>query len=289
MIILNEKEYAEECLRNKTISGKPFYTLSILAKYYYYVYGYRKKKIITILTEFMSKYYPMYSADRLRWDDTIEKIASNAGKYVLHEIDGVWITQSELDAIKGINNKVLERLAFTMLCLAKLNNARNPKNDGWVNQSAKEIFTLARISCSVINRYERLSQLYQMSLLELPKRNDNLNCRVTYINDDSDKVLFISDFRELGYEYLKHKGEKFIRCSECSILIRNNKSGTKRYCKDCSGYTPQRFKTVVCIDCGNEFEVVSRNNQSCRCDTCYAIHRKNRKLETQRIRRESID
>lgn len=36
MIVLNEKEYAEECLKNKTIDDKPFYTLSILAKYYYY-------------------------------------------------------------------------------------------------------------------------------------------------------------------------------------------------------------------------------------------------------------
>ena len=207
----------------------------------------------------------------------------------MHEIDGVWITQSELDVIKGINNKVLERLAFTMLCLAKLNNARNPKNNGWVNQSAKEIFTLARISCSVINRYERLSQLYQMSLLELPKRNDNLNCKVTYINDDSDKVLFISDFRELGYEYLKHKGEKFIRCSECRILIRNNKSGTKRYCKDCSGYTPQRFKTVVCIDCGNEFEVDSRNNRSCRCKTCQTYMDKENARKRKQKQRQNSD
>lgn len=285
MIILNEKEYAEDCLRNKVIIGKPFYTLSVLAKYYYHVTGYRKKKIEVALTEFMSKYYPMYNADRLRWDDTIEKIASNAGKYVLCEIDGIWITQAELDTINNIHNKVLERLAFAMLCLAKLNNAKNPKNNGWVSQTAKEIFKLARISCSVTDRYERLSQLYQLSLLELPKRNDNLNCRVTYINDDSEKVLFISDFRELGYEYLKYKGEQFIRCSECGILIRNNKAGTKRYCKECNGYLRKRFKTIVCVDCGTEIEISAKNNRTCRCRECQTIRdREKSQIRVQKFR-----
>lgn len=287
MIVLNEKEYAEECLKNKTIDDKPFYTLSILAKYYYYCFGYRKKKITELLIDFMEKAYPRYSCNKAMWDENIEKIAKNVGKYTLYEIDGVWITKAELETIENIKNKVLERLAFTLLCLAKLSNIKNPNNTGWVNNDAKEIFTLARISCSVSNRYERLGELHQLSLLEFPKRIDNLSCRVTYINDDSEKILFVSDFRELGYEYLKYKGENFIRCRECGILIRNNKAGTKKYCSKCSGYIPQEVKTVVCIDCGKEFEVDSKNNKSCRCNECYTTYRANRKLETQRIRREN--
>ena len=45
MIILNEREYAENCLQNGIVDTKPFVTLSILAKYYYHECGYRKKKI----------------------------------------------------------------------------------------------------------------------------------------------------------------------------------------------------------------------------------------------------
>lgn len=273
-IILNEKDYAQECLKNKTFNEKPFLTLSILAKYYYHCLGYRKKKITDLLIEFMSKYYPRYDCNKESWDNNIEKIASNVGKYSLFEIDGIWITKAELQVIENINNKVLERLAFTMLCLAKLSNIKNPKNNGWVNYDAKTIFSLARISSSVTNRYERLGQLYQLNLLELPKRNDNLSNRVTYINDDSDRVLFISDFRELGYEYLKYKGENFTHCRECDILMRNNKFGTKQYCNKCSGYTPQKFKTIICVDCGKEFEVDSKNNQSSRCNDCYTEYRR---------------
>lgn len=230
MIVLNEKEYAEQCLKSKTIGDKPFFTLSILAKYYYHCHGYRKKKITDLLISFISECYPRYSCNRADWDAHIEKLATSAGKYTLFEIDGIWITRAELDTIEGIHNKVLERLAFTMLCLAKLGNARNSKNNGWVNYTAKDIYSMARISCSVIDRYEKLSQLNQLSLLEFPKKNDNLSSRVTYVDDDSEKVLFIYDFRELGYEYLKYKGENFIRCRECDILVRNNKCGDKKYC-----------------------------------------------------------
>lgn len=287
MIVLNEKEYAQECLKNKTVSDKPFFTLSILAKYYYHCLGYRKKKITDLLIEFMSKNYPRYDCNKAEWDSNIEKIAANAGKFTLYEIDGVWITQGELDTVESIHNKVLERLAFTMLCLAKLNNMKNPKNNGWVNLDAKEVFGLARIACSVVNRYERLGQLNQLSLLEFPKKNDNLSSRVTYINDDSEKVLFISDFRELGYEYLKYKGENFIRCRECGILIRNNKSGTKKYCHACAGYIPMETKTIVCVDCGEEFEVSALNNQTNRCEKCYPIYRNTQKLIAQRLRRNA--
>lgn len=281
MIVLNEKEYAEECLKNKTIDDKPFYTLSILAKYYYHCFGYRKKKITELLIDFMEKAYPRYSCNKAMWDDNIEKIAKNVGKYTLYEIDGVWITKAELETIENIKNKVLERLAFTLLCLAKLANIKNPNNTGWVNNDAKEIFTLARISCSVSNRYERLGELHQLSLLEFPKRIDNLSCRVTYINDDSEKVLFISDFRELGYEYLKYKGENIIRCRECNILFRP-KHGNTRYCAVCNPREQRmEIKFIQCIDCGKEFEVDPKNNKTCRCNKCYTIYRKHYKSQKE--------
>jgi uncharacterized C2H2 Zn-finger protein len=268
LIVLNEKEYAEECLKNKTVNGKPFYTLSILAKYYYSCFGYKKKKISELLTEFIKITYPKYIYSKATWDENIEKIAKNAGKYELHEIDGVWITKAELETIEKINNKVLEKLAFTLLCLAKLANARNHKNANWVNNDTQEVFNLARVSCNRSDRYAKLCQMHQLSLLEFPKRLDNLSCRVTYIDEDSEKKLFVSDFRELGYEYLKYKGENFTRCKECNILFRNNKNKTKKYCNSCSGYIPQETKNIICVDCGKEFGINAKNNQTCRCPEC---------------------
>ena len=285
-IVLNEKEYAENCLKNRIIGEKPFFTLSILAKYYYHVFGYRKKKITSLLINFMSRYYPRYSANKSLWDENIEKIAKNAGKYDLFEIDGVWITDKELKTISNIRNKVLERLAFTMLCIAKLNNMKNPKNNGWVNIDIKDLFSIARISCSVRDRYNKLGNLKQLSLLEFPKKNDNLSSRVTYIDNNGLNILFISDFRELGYEYLKYCGGNFVNCQECGRLIRNNKYSNKKYCLECAAYTPKNYKTIVCLDCGKEFEIKAKNNKSCRCSNCYKIYRKNKIKENVQKYRE---
>lgn len=268
MIILNEKEYAEECLKNRIINNKPFATLLILAKYYYHCFGYKKKKITQLLTEYMDKYCPCYSDDRLRWDDTIEKIAANVKKFTLFEIDGIWITKLELETIKNINNKVLERLAFTMLCIAKLNNIKNPQNNGWVNTSVKEIFDIAKIPCSIANRYAKLNMLNQINLLEFPKKNDNLSSRVTFINNESEKVLFISDFRELGYEYLKYMGDiHYTRCRECRRLFKINVHN-KIYCPACHKQDDCDYKYITCIDCGKLFEVKNKNNTSSRCAKC---------------------
>lgn len=274
MIILNEREYAENCLQNGLIDTKPFITLSIIAKYYFHKCGYRKKKITKLLIEYLSKYYPGYELNKLKWQMTVEKIASNAGAYQLYQINGVKITKSEIDTITSIHNKVLERLMFTMLCLAKLADLKNPNNNGWVNTDTKDIFTYARIGCRSDDREVKIGILWQMGLLEFSKRNENLNCRVTFINNDGDEELFISDFRELGYEYQKYKGENFVRCAECGILTRGNKNGTKKYCKDCSTYTPRETKIVVCVDCGNEFEIDGNNKRTTRCKACYSAHRK---------------
>ena len=54
-----------------------------------------------------------------------------------------------------------------------------------------------------------------------------------YIDDDSTKKLLISDFRKLGYEWRLYKGEKYIKCTVCGILVKNT-NGKRKYCKECA-------------------------------------------------------
>lgn len=286
-IIANEKEYAEYCIENKILGTKPYFDLSILAKYYYHYCGYRKKKIIELLIDFLEKYYPRYEADKLRWSETCEQIAKRAGKYPLYEIDGISITKTEMERIKDIHNRVLERLAFTSLCIAKLNVAKNNKNNYWVSTSDKELFKLAHISCSTLERNKKLGRLRELGLVEFPKRNENMSFRVTFA-DDGEEELFISDFRELGFQYMKHMGydKNLISCAKCGVIIKNNKAGTKMYCEECSTYTPQRFKTITCVDCGKEFEIDSLSRRI-RCDSCYNEERKRINRENQRKWKET--
>lgn len=268
MIILNEKAYAEDCLRGVFNREKPLLSISILARYYYHCVGYRNKKIIAAIIDFLDEFYPQYRNSKNYWLDNVEKVAKSAKKYPLHEIDGVPITESELTTIEGIHNKVLERLAFTALCIAKLNNLRNPKNNGWVNSEDREVFALARISGTSTERRIRIGRLFRLGLLENSKRIDNLSYRVTFIDDESPTKLFITDFRELGYEYMLYKGANLMRCRECGILTYDNKNKTKVYCSNCSAVEPMGTKWVVCSDCGDKFEVDSRNNRTKRCPSC---------------------
>lgn len=285
MIVLNELEYAEDCIKNKHIDKKPYFTLSILAKYYFHHLGYDKNQIADSLESFLSSTYPKYKKESTYWNETIEKIVSDVEKYTLHEIEGVWITENELHTIENIKNKVLERLAFTMLCLAKLSICRNPKSNGWINDDVKLIFSLARISGSVTDRYTRINELYELGLIELPKRNDLLNYRITFIDNKSKNELFIYDFRELGYEYLKYIGQNFIRCEECGILTRGNKTSTKRFCNKCDAHTKQGTKIITCVDCGKMFKVNAKLMNKCRCGKCQEKKvRNDTRLRVQKMR-----
>lgn len=286
MIILNEKEYAEKCLENGIVDRNPYQAIATLSKYYYHCCNFRKKKIVSLLTDFLKKYYPRYELNEYQWLDTINKLATRAKSQPPYEISGVKVTKSEMSIIKSLSSKSLEKLAFTMLCLAKFNNLRNPTNNGWVNTSRNEIYNLARYSCSKDNRDINIGKLRQKGLVELPKRNDNLNCRVTFVDNEGDEELFVSDFRELGYEYQKYKGENFIRCAECGILTRGNKNGTKKYCKDCDDSVPQETKTVMCVDCGKSVEIKSKNNKTYRCTECQKEYI--RQYDRERKRKNSV-
>ena len=73
-------------------------------------------------------------------------------------------------------------------------------------------------------------------MIEYAKKVNNLNIQVLYIDDESKNKLFVSDFRKLGYEWRLYKGEKYIRCADCGVLVKKT-SNRRKYCKDCGKVT----------------------------------------------------
>lgn len=278
MIVVNENEYAQIRIKNKDVGENVYTTLSILAKYYY-SQGMKRKAVCIELQNFLEVAYPKYSINKSYWTEVIEKTANKNAKEKLFESDGVWITESEWEKIQALGNKILGKLAFTLLCIAKINNQRRSSNNNWVNTDIKEIYKLANISCSLDLRAKRIGALIHSGLAEFAKRVDNLNLKVIFVNDESEKKFIVNDFRDLGNEYLYRIGENYIRCAECGKLIKNNKNGTKKYCNSCASYVPQETKKVICADCGKIFFVDSMNNRACRCKEC----QKEKQKEYQRI------
>lgn len=235
-VILNEKEQAEKIIEKGEVGNKPTSTLFLLSKYYRQEEKLGEKKTAQKLNEFMEKNYKGYN--EALWEDIIEDISKKGKKYLLQEIESINIAKVELDTISGIENMKYQKLLFTMLCYAKLYNTLSDTNNGWVNTEIKEIYKVARVTVKYRNdKFLYLNDLENTGLISFSNKNDNLNMKVNFIDNDSDIVLKIKDFRELGYEYQNHIGDgNFIRCSECGRLVRkkSNHDRSTKYCKECA-------------------------------------------------------
>lgn len=276
-LVLNEKKYIEEQLSSGEFKSNIPSILPMFARYCRHEYKMKIKEVRDALEICMATYYENYNP--VKWSSSLDKYARNSSRRGLLEIESIPITQAELDYISDIKSVRLERLMFVLLCLAKYYNARNETNNNWTNLATKYVFKLARLSATVDEQNYFVRDLYVMGLVSYSKKIDNLNLQVNFIDNDSVAVLEISDLRELGYEYMQWKQGGYFRCKHCGILVKQNKSETRKYCKDCIGYQPIETKTIVCIDCGKEFDVDARNMTKTRCDECYKKYRDERNKE----------
>lgn len=277
MIIVNEVEFAERCLKEGLCGEKPYKVASILARYYYHEKKLKPKQIKTKLSDFLETYDETYARQTEQWLEKMPSIIKYAKEHPLHHITGVSIRKSEMDQIVSLHNRTLERLAFTLLCLAKFNNLKNAQNDNWVNYDWKTIFNLAHISGGDMERAKKLSALAEAGFTERSHLWGNNSSRVVYVTDEGEEVVFVSDFRELGYEYVNYRSGGFIRCGECDRLFKPSVHN-QIYCAECQGYAKQTKRLVICEDCGQAFFTSSKATKTTRCAEC------KRKYDTERAR-----
>lgn len=231
-IILNEKNYVEHILSKKTMEpSKTNSFLNLYARYLYHEKNLGKQSITQKLHTFMKEEYPRYHpAD---WTTKIETYTNRAQKYPLCQCSGVWITERELQTIEHIQNKVLERLAFTLLCLSKFRNFQNPENQNWIHYSNHQIYTMACINTTAFEKDSNFNKLKELGLIKYAKKINNLGIQILFADENSERTLLIKDFRKLGYEWRLYKGEKFVRCTICGLLVKDT-NGRRKHCKDCA-------------------------------------------------------
>lgn len=148
------------------------------------------------------------------------------------EISGISITDSELEWISKLDTKSKRKVAFSTLCLAKYYNLVNPQNNGWVNKSIKDIFSLSNVNLNKVSQDGLLSGLVDSGFLVASKIIGNLNFRVIHICDGA-TVMTITDFRNVGNQYLKYCGEKYIECANCGLTIKPT-NNSQKYCGNCA-------------------------------------------------------
>lgn len=232
-LLLNEELLLDRALNEKYIDErKPSNTIKVLAKYYF-ISGLKKSKVIEAIDKFFIENKLGYNS--VRWRKTIEDIVVTVRKnkdYKLINIS-VGITKNEIDKIKEYGNLKYEKLLFTLLVYAKIYNQLNSNDKNWVNEQHKYIFSDAKIAIKAIDQGKMLYQLKELGYIDIAQKNDCTNVKVKYIDENSDVVIEIHDFRNLVFEYIRYfEPDKYDRCIECGVLIKLN-SNRQQYCNSC--------------------------------------------------------
>lgn len=228
-IILDEKSWAENVLNGLDLGKKPSSTIARLGRYYY-ANGYGKLEIQNLLRDFIIKCDPY--ARIAQWEPFLESVAKHSDKYPLINIEGVEITKQEMAKINELSAKNLRKLMFTMLCLAKYGNAVSAKNNNWVNFPSKDIFTLANIKITSVRQSLMINDLWNAGFIGYSNLVDNININVKIVMD-GERELLITDFRNLGNQYLQHTEGGYIMCECCGACIKST-NNRRRYCQDCA-------------------------------------------------------
>lgn len=280
MIIMNEKKFAEDLIEKCMVEKREVTaTINLLCRYLYHEKEMKQAGIISYIDEFLSRAYPDYNAGR--WYPNILSAIRRAKGRPLHKIDFIPITRSEVDTISSLKNEKLERLAFTLLCMAKYHNMRNETNNNWVNFEGKEIFSQAHISDSVEKRNKLIYPLKENGLVTNSLKAGHSNIQVNFVDGSSPIIYKVTEMIDLGYQYYLirrelssyyQRGKNLKKCKKCGhYFLGKAKSNNEGYCADCRKAEEEvTVKTRTCIDCGREFPILSKDTRSKRCSQCKA-------------------
>ena len=184
-LILNEHAFAQQAIACGTVGKKPAQTLGCISRYLCYE-GYEKPQIEETLHRFMRENYANYHA--VQWSAAIEHISSRADRRPLLQANQIEITQEELASIRALASQPLERLCFTLLCLAKYAQLINPANDGWVTQKWSAIFRMAHVQAGKERQAAMLHTLREKGLIAFSRGVDNLHICLLYTSDAADEL-----------------------------------------------------------------------------------------------------
>lgn len=228
---MNERRRAEDILSSAQETTNPIHNVYLLSRYYY-AQGMRQKEVLEKIEDYLRQ-FPFLVLPK--WQRTVDKIVAKAKGKGLIEIEYVGITEKELAEIAKLRKESLKKLAFTLLCIAKYFNTIRPENNSWVNTPDKDVFRMADIRTLDCKRQQQLiRELYLLGLIGYSKVVDNVNLQVLFVDVETEPVLHIYQFDDLGYQYLECIGDpSIVHCKCCGKLIKKT-SCRKDYCDECA-------------------------------------------------------
>lgn len=236
MYILNEKKYIREIL----VSGdKPDnisngYLITLIAKYYF-----DKDKELDILIDIVKKKMLEFNIEgyqEYRYANKIKKTCLELyeleSNNLFRELEYIPIYEKELKVVESLPNDRQKKFMFTLFAIARYMNC-----DGWINKKdsrgISEVFKLANVVLATDKRNELLYELHNNGYIHFGKKVNNLNIRVDLSDTNDDIVYKVTQFENIGNQYIGNfkKGYKQCKCCGKKIKYTGNK---KMYCKKCA-------------------------------------------------------
>lgn len=248
-LVLRENEWALAAIEKKELGKSPYETFRRVARYYLDS-GMSKSSSRKAVEDFLLSCVP--SASVVKWSRTIDAAMSYASKHPAVEITSVSVSESELKTIDAIQSgRQSQRLAFTLLCLAKYWHIRNgcEGDSYWVNNSDSEIMQMANIKTTIRRQCKLYHDLCEAGLISFSHKIDCNNVKVNFVVDATAKLV-IDNFTNLGNQYLMYAGEPYFKCAECGVVTKFDPhvSGRKqKYCSECAAKVVNAQKRAYAI------------------------------------------
>lgn len=272
-MILDEKKYIEQIIhRGKTKKDNLTDVLKILGMYYAQECGYTDEQIKTEFNNFYVRTYGHEpNTDMLKMFDRYIKRSKQRN---LLKVNFIPIYKSEMETIQGLDNKITQRLLFTMMCLAKYNNYLRGTDYNYTNNDMYEMAKLAAIPGSKDEKLKHYVNLIDLGLIYFSKKACNTRVDCMTDNFDQEIAIKITRIEDIANQYRLYCGEDYVYCEDCGLLFRNSSTKPAKKCPTCRKYDPAELRTFICADCGEEFLSNCRGNIPVRCHTCRVEYKK---------------
>ena len=237
MYILNEKKYIREILvsGNKPDNISNGYLITLIAKYYF-----NKDKDLDVLIDTVKKKIFEFNIEgyqEYRYANKIKKTCLELyelqSNNIFRELEYVPIYEKELEVVESLPNDHQKKFMFTLFAIARYMNC-----EGWINKKdskgISEVFKLANVSLTTDKRNELLYELHSNGYIHFGKKVNNLNIRVDLDDTDDTIVYKVTQFENIGNQYIGNFKKGYKQCKCCGKKIKDT-GNKKMYCVKCAG------------------------------------------------------
>jgi hypothetical protein len=224
LIILDEKSYAEELLKNGSQTPYPkLYDVIVLAKYYRFL-EMETHDIRLKLEEYCHKTDKDWNKVLSGWK--IVKALNTIKLYRLRTAFSVIVTKTEVETIKQWKDYNYQKVLFVLIVMAKISKYFQTRikpftkarliNNFYVNETIINVFKMSRISIRRNKRYVILHEFHNAGLLEFTYKNSfNIKC----IDENSNPEIIVTDFENIVLYWSRYCGERVAGCGSCGKLF----------------------------------------------------------------------